>query len=231
MKKTLSTMAAAAVLMASTAIAPAMAQTADPATPAAPSDSAPADAMPAAPTDSAPTDAAPAAPADDAAPADPAMPADPAPAPDAAAPSDAATPSTDASTDAAGGDTYLTEQSTTQVSANDYIGKTVYNSADESIGKVTDLIMEEDGGIVAAIIGVGGFLGIGQKVVAVPMDTITMTLDAENNNQIRLTTTETAESLKAAPEFKTLADQQAEAEAQAVTPGAPDPMAPAPAPN
>ena len=230
MKKTLSTMAAAAVLMASTAIAPAMAQTADPAAPAAPTDSAPADATPAAPTDSAPTDAAPAAPADDAAPADPAMPADPAPAPDAAAPSDAATPSTDA----AGGDAYLTEQSTTQVSANDYIGKTVYNSADESIGKVTDLIMEEDGGIVAAIIGVGGFLGIGQKVVAVPMDTITMTLDAENNNQVRLTTTETAESLKAAPEFKTLADQQAEAEAEAVTPAAPATDAPAPmapAPN
>jgi sporulation protein YlmC with PRC-barrel domain len=62
----------------------------------------------------------------------------------------------------------LTEQAETQISANDYIGKPVYNAEDKSIGDVNDLIMEEDGGIVAAVIGVGGFLGIGEKSVAVP---------------------------------------------------------------
>ncbi|MGG2474120.1 PRC-barrel domain-containing protein, partial [Rhizobium sp. BR5] len=95
------------------------------------------------------------------------------------------------------------QQAETQVSANDYIGKSVYTAADESIGNVTNLIMEQDGGLVAAVIGVGGFLGIGAKDVAVPMDKITMTRNAQDGT-IRLTTTETAETLKAAPEFKTL---------------------------
>jgi Uncharacterized conserved protein len=192
MKKTLSTMAAAAVLMASTAIAPAMAQTSDPAAPAAP-------ASPAAPADPAvkPMDGAATAPAGGATSTD-----------------SAAAPEADASTDtAAASGSYLTEQSETQISANDYIGKPVYNAADESIGDVNDLILEEQGGIVAAVIGVGGFLGIGEKDVAVPMDKISMTRDAENNNEVRLTTTETAESLKAAPEFMTLDDQQAATDA------------------
>lgn len=187
MNKTFSTLAAAAVLMASTAIAPALAQTTNPATPASP-----------------------------AAPADPAMqPMDGnAAAPAAGTTGSAAAPATSgASSDmAAGSGSYITEQSETQISANDYIGKPVYNSEDDSIGDVNDLILEEQGGIVAAVIGVGGFLGIGEKDVAVPMDLITMSRDTETN-EVRLTTTETVESLQAAPEFMTLDDQQAATDA------------------
>lgn len=191
MKKTLSTMAAAAVLMASTAIAPAMAQTSDPATPAAPVAPAPADpAMP--PADGAATT----------------------PAAGASSMDNAAAPAGEAATDtAAASGSYITEQSATQISANDYIGKAVHNAENESIGDVNDLILEEQGGIVAAVVGVGGFLGIGEKDVAVPMDKITITRDGEKNNEVRLTTTETAESLQAAPEFMTLEDQQAAADA------------------
>jgi sporulation protein YlmC with PRC-barrel domain len=117
------------------------------------------------------------------------------------------------------GGAYITQQGETQISANDYIGKSVYTAADESIGNVTNLIMEKDGGLVAAVIGVGGFLGIGAKDVAVPMDKVTMTRNAQDGT-IRLTTTETAETLKAAPEFKTL-EQQA-SERNAAMPPAPD---------
>ncbi|MFP3803075.1 hypothetical protein SB764_43325, partial [Paraburkholderia sp. SIMBA_027] len=67
--------------------------------------------------------------------------------------------------------------------------------------------------------GVGGFLGIGAKDVAVPMDKVTMTRNAQDGT-IRLTTTETAETLKAAPEFKTL--EQKTSEKNAATPAAPD---------
>lgn len=119
---------------------------------------------------------------------------------------------------------YLTEQGPTQISANDYIGSAVYTSADESIGSVTNLILEENGGIVAAVVGVGGFLGIGAKDVAVPMDKLTVTRDTQNGT-IRLTTTETAETLKAAPEFVTMKDK---ASGSATTPAAPGtPAAPA----
>lgn len=99
--------------------------------------------------------------------------------------------------------TYLTEQSPDQISANTYIGQSVYNGSDESIGKINDLIMEKSGGITAAVIGVGGFLGIGEKWVAVPFENISVN-QAADGGDMKLTTTETAETLQAAPEFKTL---------------------------
>lgn len=111
---------------------------------------------------------------------------------------------------AATGGAYLTEQSQTQMSANEYIGQPVYNGANESIGEINDLIIEDNGGVVAAIVGVGGFLGLGEKNVAVPMEKITATQDTQSN-ELRLTTAETAESLQAAPAFKTLDQQAAEA--------------------
>lgn len=113
---------------------------------------------------------------------------------------------------AAAGSDYLTAQSAEQISANTYIGQAVYNSADESIGKISDLIMEKSGGIDAAVIGVGGFLGIGEKWVAVPFEKISITQSPETND-VKLTTTETAESLQAAPEFKTMAQQVSERQA------------------
>ncbi|MBB3966427.1 MULTISPECIES: PRC-barrel domain-containing protein [Rhizobium] len=141
-------------------------------------------------------------------------PADPAaPKPDAMKPAgDAAqAPAPAASTDtaAAGGGTYLTEQASDQVSANTYIGQAVYNGQNESIGNVNDLIMKKDGGLVAAVIGVGGFLGIGEKNVAVPMEKVTVAQNTQDGS-VKLTTSETAETLKAAPEFKTLQMQSAE---------------------
>ncbi|KZS49471.1 MULTISPECIES: PRC-barrel domain-containing protein [Rhizobium] len=163
--------------------------------PAAFSQTAPQPADPAAPTQ--------AAPADPAAPKPPITPDVTKPAGDAAqAPAPAATTDT-----AQAG--YITEQAPDQISANTYIGQSVYNGNNESIGSVNDLIMKKDGGLVAAIVGVGGFLGIGEKNVAVPMDKITVAQNTQDGS-VKLTTSETAESLKAAPEFKTLAMQSAE---------------------
>lgn len=134
---------------------------------------------------------APAAPTEQSAPADPMV-------------KPAAPAATSADAGAASG-TYLTEQAATQIAASDYMGKSIYNAEDKSIGDVNDLIMEENGGVVAAVVGVGGFLGIGEKNVAIPMDKLTVTRE---ENSVRLTTTETAESLQSAPKFMTLAEQQ-----------------------
>jgi sporulation protein YlmC with PRC-barrel domain len=105
--------------------------------------------------------------------------------------------------------TYLTEQESDQIAASTYIGQSVYNAGDESIGKINDLIMKKDGGVEAAVIGVGGFLGMGEKDVAVPFDRIAIA-EQPNTDDLKLTTTETADTLKAAPEFKTKAQQVAE---------------------
>ncbi|SCB10727.1 PRC-barrel domain-containing protein [Rhizobium lusitanum] len=124
--------------------------------------------------------------------------------PDSAAPqTKAQAPAAMTGTEQAGN---LTEQSADQISAKTYMGQSVYNGKNESIGSINDLILQKQGGVVAAIVGVGGFLGMGQKNVAVPFDKISATQNAQDGT-IKLTTTETAESLKAAPEFKTLAMQ------------------------
>lgn len=114
----------------------------------------------------------------------------------------------------AAGSGYLTEQAEGQISANTYIGQPVYNAADESIGEINDVIFTMDGSVEAAVIGVGGFLGIGEKNVAVPLDTVTVT-EVPNSADLKLTTQETADTLKAAPEFKTKSQQIAEQNANA----------------
>jgi PRC-barrel domain len=50
------------------------------------------------------------------------------------------------------------------------VGATVYNDSDQSIGTVDDLIVGQDGKISTAVISVGGFLGMGSKLVRVPYD-------------------------------------------------------------
>ncbi|MFK0165768.1 PRC-barrel domain-containing protein [Rhizobium sp. NPDC090279] len=104
---------------------------------------------------------------------------------------------------------YLTVQSADQISARTYMGQSVYNGQNESIGSINDLILQKQGGVVAAIVGVGGFLGMGQKNVAVPFDKISATQNPQDGT-IKLTTTETADALKNAPEFKTLSMQASE---------------------
>ena len=114
----------------------------------------------------------------------------------------------------AAGSGYLTEQGADQIAASTYIGQSVHNSSDESIGEINDVIFTKDGSVEAAVIGVGGFLGIGEKNVAVSLDTITVA-DVPNSSDLKLTTAETAETLKAAPEFKTKSQQVAEQNANA----------------
>lgn len=49
------------------------------------------------------------------------------------------------------------------------LGKTVKNDADESVGKVEDVILAPDGTVSFAILSVGGFLGMGSHDVAIPV--------------------------------------------------------------
>ena len=52
------------------------------------------------------------------------------------------------------------------------VGLSVYNDNNESIGSINDLLTDKTGNIKAAVIGVGGFLGVGSHLVAVPFDKI-----------------------------------------------------------
>ncbi len=49
-------------------------------------------------------------------------------------------------------------------------GINVYNDANEKIGAISDLLMDKSGNVKLAVIGVGGFLGMGEHLVAVPFE-------------------------------------------------------------
>jgi sporulation protein YlmC with PRC-barrel domain len=49
-------------------------------------------------------------------------------------------------------------------------GLKIYNEANENIGSINDLLMDKNGDVKIAVIGVGGFLGMGEHLVAVPYD-------------------------------------------------------------
>jgi sporulation protein YlmC with PRC-barrel domain len=49
-------------------------------------------------------------------------------------------------------------------------GIKVYNDANENIGSISDLLMDKSGNVKIAVIGVGGFLGMGEHLVAVPYE-------------------------------------------------------------
>ena len=52
------------------------------------------------------------------------------------------------------------------------VGLNVYNDSNESLGSINDLLTDKNGDIKAVVIGVGGFLGVGEHLVAVPFDKV-----------------------------------------------------------
>jgi hypothetical protein len=80
------------------------------------------------------------------------------------------------------------------------IGKKVVNVKDEEVGTIADLVMDQDQKLVGVVLSVGGFLGIGDKWVAVPVDQITFPTDGK---PARLRVAVTEEQLKNAPDFVT----------------------------
>jgi putative membrane protein len=67
---------------------------------------------------------------------------------------------------------YVTRQATTDWSAQALIGRTVKNPQGEILGDINNVVLNEKGDVVAVTIGVGGFLGLGEKDVGVPFDAL-----------------------------------------------------------
>ena len=56
--------------------------------------------------------------------------------------------------------------------ASKLVGLNVYNDKNESLGSINDLLTDKSGNIKAVVIGVGGFLGVGEHLVALPLDKV-----------------------------------------------------------
>jgi sporulation protein YlmC with PRC-barrel domain len=80
--------------------------------------------------------------------------------------------------------------------ASKLIGATVYNEQDEKVGTVDDLIVAPDRSLSYAVVSVGGFLGIGKRLVAIPVEQL-----RDEKSKVILPGA-TKEALKALPEFQ-----------------------------
>jgi sporulation protein YlmC with PRC-barrel domain len=85
------------------------------------------------------------------------------------------------------------------VTVTDWYKQTVYSPDNSTIGKVDDVLVSKSGKITALIVGVGGFLGAGEKDVAVPFEAVSM---MQKDNSWRLVMDTTKDALKAAPGYK-----------------------------
>ena len=79
------------------------------------------------------------------------------------------TPAETPRTTAAG---FLQFQSADELLVTDLLGLSVFNYAEENLGTVNNILYSHDGEAVAIVIGVGGFLGIGVKDVAIAMEAL-----------------------------------------------------------
>jgi sporulation protein YlmC with PRC-barrel domain len=81
----------------------------------------------------------------------------------------------------------------------DWYKQNVYDPQQQKIGEIEDLLVDQSGQVEAAMVGVGGFLGAGEKDVAVSFNAIKPT---KKNDKAYLTLNTTKDALKNAPGFK-----------------------------
>jgi sporulation protein YlmC with PRC-barrel domain len=83
------------------------------------------------------------------------------------------------------------------IDANKLIGRTIVNANGDTVGKVDSVVIDQDGKVRYVIVGVGGFLGIGKKDVALAWDQLSI-----SDNGEKVVTSATKDQLAALPEHK-----------------------------
>ena len=146
--------------------------------------------------------------------------------PTAAAPSTPA-PSTSATTVApAGKAEFVTKQTSDQHLASKFNGTDVIGTDDAKIGDVSDVLFDKDRKVIAFIVGVGGFLGIGAKDVAIDPASF-QPVPGKDANDMKLRLSMTKDELKAAPAFEPYTPPRPVSSQAPTRPmGAPPPTAP-----
>jgi hypothetical protein len=95
--------------------------------------------------------------------------------------------------------TFLSVQASNQWLATQLIGLTVLGANNEKIGSINDLVVDQSGAIQAAVIGVGGFLGIGAKDIAVSLQAMTIVRDSSGD---RASVQLSRQEIELAPSFQ-----------------------------
>ena len=113
---------------------------------------------------------------------------------------------------AKGSHQFVTTQAEDQWLASKFKGTDVMGANNEKIGDVNDVLFDQNGRVLAYVIGVGGFLGIGQKDVALAPNAFRVTND---RNEMKLMLAMSKDELKNAPEFKARSTRPAPTTGQA----------------
>ncbi|WP_159586116.1 PRC-barrel domain-containing protein [Chelativorans xinjiangense] len=118
--------------------------------------------------------------------------------------------------------------------ASNIIGEAVYNGTGEdaeNIGSVRDLVIDKEGNVEAIVVGVGGFLGIGQKEVALEYDLAQWSEQQDGERWLVVETT--ADALRAQPDFDRSAyrPMPADADVAETKPATAEDLAAAPTPD
>lgn len=104
----------------------------------------------------------------------------------------------------------LDELNTANIRAEELIGTTVYGAGDENVGEIGDVVLTQDGKVDAVIIDVGGFLGMGEKEVAVGMDNLAFLTDEDGNKYLYTSFTKDQLEAQAAYDKSTWAEKRDE---------------------
>ncbi|MFT6446354.1 MULTISPECIES: PRC-barrel domain-containing protein [Sulfitobacter] len=99
------------------------------------------------------------------------------------------------------GYTNATVEDRNALTAEDLEGSYVYGANDETVGEIGALVMGDNGEVGQVVINVGGFLGIGEKPVAVTWDELQIMKNAEGDD-FRIYIDSSKEALKAQPEYQ-----------------------------
>lgn len=96
---------------------------------------------------------------------------------------------------------FVQNQSAMEWRASKLIGASVYGPDNASIGEINDVIIGSDGKFKAAVIGVGGFLGVGEKNVALPFEALNVARKPNSEAVDKITVSFSKDELKNAPAF------------------------------
>jgi hypothetical protein len=98
-------------------------------------------------------------------------------------------------------ESFVQSQHATDWRGSKLIGAIVYGLDNASIGSVNDVLIGNDSKVRAVVIGVGGFLGVGEKNVAVPLDALNISRKPDSSAIDKISVAYTKDELKNAPAF------------------------------
>ena len=108
---------------------------------------------------------------------------------------------------------YPVRQESTQLLGSNLIGAKVVSITNETIGRVSNLVVNENGVVEAAVISVGGLFGVGHKDVALTFKSLVIARNKTGDAIDHVTVAATKDDLRQAAEFKPLSRQMVEKEA------------------